>query len=87
MSVQRACDVCGFYRQDKDGNSTVRRYGLSRQSYRRENGRKVRFRESSYGGIDLCDICWDRIGKPKTRPETRGKTGPKPALQVVKESA
>jgi hypothetical protein len=34
-------------------------------------------RERHYGSIDLCDQCWDKIAKPKTRPDLRSKTHPK----------
>lgn len=72
MGSQRFCDICHFYRPD------VKRYGLSIQvrSERRPNGR-LYHRQHNMGGIDLCDECWTRVGKPKQRPELRGKTGPK----------
>ncbi len=79
MSNQVACDVCGFYRQDRCGNSAVHRYGLSRQvpdpERKRENGRPAFKHQRGYGGIDLCDECVERIGGPKRRPELVGKTG------------
>lgn len=42
-------------------------------------------RERSYGGVDLCTECFDRIARPKMRPELRGRTGPKPAVTEVTE--
>lgn len=69
-----------MYRQDR-----VHRYGLSRQvpvpGKTRNNraGAQAFKRERHFGGIDLCDECWERIAKPKTRPELRGKTGAVPS--------
>ncbi len=80
MSTQRACDVCAMYRQNRDGTSAVVRYGLSRQlpnGKLRPEGRPAFGRVGGFGGIDLCGECWERIAKPKTRPELVGKTGPK----------
>lgn len=81
MSLQRACDVCSFYRQNIDGTPAVHRYGLSRQlpdpTRKRPSGAQAFKRERHYGSIDMCDQCWDRLAKPKTRPELRGKTHPK----------
>lgn len=88
MSTQRACDVCHFYRQLPDGSPAVHRYGLSRQvpvpGKTRNNraGSQAFKRERHYGGIDLCDQCWETIAQPRTRPELRGKTHPK-ALPVA----
>lgn len=79
MGAQRYCDVCKMYRQNRDGTPAVHRYGLSRQipipgKFRpgRANSLAVR-RERHYGGIDLCDDCWNRIAGPRTRPDTRKK--------------
>lgn len=78
MSIQIACDVCHFYKQ-----GTVHRYGLSRQekvpgvTRSATDHRALYKRSSNWGGIDLCDECWEKVGKPKQRPELRGKTGPK----------
>lgn len=78
MSVQRACDVCGFYRQGR-----THRYGLSRQmldpTKTRRGGNPAYKRQQNFGGIDMCDECWQKIGAPKQRPELRGRTGPKEA--------
>lgn len=89
MTQQRACDVCGYYRQRVDGSSAVLRYGLSRQVPRsRDAEGRIEFgRERSKGGIDLCDQCWERIAKPKTRPELVGKTGPVSGRSGVGETA
>lgn len=86
MALQRACDVCNFFRQNPDGTPAVHRYGLSRQVLdptRSRPGREgsnshAAKRMRSLGGIDLCDPCWDRIAKPKTRAELKGVSGPKP---------
>lgn len=74
MSMQRACDICHMYRQRLDGTAAVLRYGLSRQipvpgKFRtgRLNSLAVK-RERSFGGIDLCDECFDRVARPKMRP-------------------
>ena len=73
MSTTRVCDVCHFVRQDRTGASTVHRYGLSRQVQvpgRSRPGRPnsgLMKRERHYGGIDMCDECWERIGKPKKK--------------------
>lgn len=66
MSTQRACDVCGFYRQRPDGSPAVLRYTLKRDvvDHRKDFTRYGR-RQISSGGIDLCDECWERIGKPR----------------------
>lgn len=88
MGTQKFCDHCGFMRQNKDGTSAVHRYGLSRQvpdpTKTRRNGGQAFKRERHYGSIDLCDDCWNKIAKPKTRPELRGKTHPK---RIEEESA
>lgn len=83
MATQRSCDVCGFYRPDRvDGTPGVTRYTLERQVKRPDgklrDGRvtSVRYTRQSRGGIDLCWECWDRIAKPKMRPELKGRTGP-----------
>jgi hypothetical protein len=84
MAVQRSCDVCGFYRPDRlDGTPGVTRYTLERQ-IRRPDGKlregrtkSVGYTKQTRGGIDLCYECWERIAKPKMRPELRGRTGPK----------
>lgn len=83
MAFARTCDVCHLAKQrlDKETMQPVNdvfRYGLSRQFYESIGGVERRYRMSSYGGIDLCGECWDTIAKPKTKPHTRGKTGPKP---------
>lgn len=81
--LQRSCDVCHFYRQKLDGTSAVNRYTLERQvkrpdgKVREGRANSVRYTSQTRGGIDLCDECWERIAKPKMRPELRGKTGPK----------
>lgn len=83
MGTQRYCDVCKSYRMDRQGHSTIHRYGLSRQlpvpgkmRPNRPNSQAFK-RERHYGSIDLCDQCWKEIAEPKTRPELRGKTHPK----------
>lgn len=81
MTVQRACDICGFYRQNRDGTPAVKRYGLSRQvpdpDHPRPSGRPTYRHERGFGGVDLCDECLERVAGPKRRPELRGLTGPK----------
>lgn len=76
MSDWRACDVCRNTKLDGLGRPAVHRYGLSRQIYI-DGGRAKRV--FGYGGIDLCDDCWKKIGFPRTRPELRGRTGPRRA--------
>lgn len=83
MATQRSCDVCNFYRQNPDGSPAVHRYTLERQ-IRRPDGKlregranSVGYTRVTRGGIDLCTQCWERIAKPKMRPELRGRTGPK----------
>lgn len=79
MSVRKTCDHCGLG-ETEIPLRVVRRYGLSRQlpvpgktRLGRVNSVAVR-RERSFGGIDLCDPCWEKIGKPKQtgRRETNG---------------
>lgn len=57
VTVLRTCDVC------KMPDLTTARYGLNRQ------GRPGGGPNTSWGrgGIDLCDRCWTRIGKPKMK--------------------
>ncbi len=59
VTTTRVCDVCG--RQGVD----VLRYGLNRQQPARDGRRNTTW---GAGGIDLCGECWQRIGRPKTRP-------------------
>lgn len=68
MAVSRSCDVCGFYKQALDGSSLVRRYSLLRSEADRR-GRETNTRGA--GGIDLCDECWEKVGKPKMHVRTR----------------
>lgn len=81
MAVQRSCDKCGFYRQNRDGTPAVHRYTLERY-VRRSDGKlrkgrsTVGYTKQTRGGIDLCDGCWEQIAKPKMRSELKGKTGP-----------
>lgn len=57
--VVKECDVCGR------AGSDVLRYGLTRQTPAHDGQRNTTW---GAGGIDLCAGCWERIGKPKTRP-------------------
>lgn len=81
MSLQRACDICKFFRQNVDGSPAVHRYGLSRQipdpTRKRRSGAQAFKHVRRYGSIDMCDDCWEKIAKPKTRPDMYGKTHPK----------
>jgi hypothetical protein len=83
MSVQRACDVCSFYRQRVDGTPGVARYILSTSSPEknivtrlamstRDRAPNGEVRSYGAGSIDLCDECWTRIAKPRMQA-TRGK--------------
>ena len=59
MSILRTCDACKMPHLD------TKRYGVSRQRARvGEQGNTT----YGAGGIDLCDKCWERICRPKTRP-------------------
>lgn len=65
MGDLRTCDVC------KSGVGPPSRYMLRRyhpQNRRRIPGVKVERTFESAGSIDLCDPCWERIAKPRTRP-------------------
>lgn len=58
MAVQRACDMCKFYKP------TVRRYGLATQVSRRhpvirEGKRNIVAETVRAGGLDLCPECWE----------------------------
>lgn len=81
MSLQRACDICHFYRQHPDGTPAVHRYGLSRQvaheTKKRANGRPAFKHLRGFGSLDLCDECVERYAGKNRRPELVGKTGPK----------
>ena len=65
MGDLRTCDVC------KSGVGPPSRYMLRRyhpMNRRRVEGAPPLRTFESAGSIDLCDRCWDRIAKPRTRP-------------------
>lgn len=82
MADLRSCDVCtmGYRSGSKRGPSgAVRRYQL-RRYYPLGAGEKpqnvnnpYQGRYESAGSIDLCDGCWDLIGKPRLAPNKKPK--------------
>lgn len=75
MTTLRQCDVCGFARQSVVRGelvSVVRRYGLTFQ----RGGRGTYY---GFGGIDMCDECWEKIAQPKQR-RTRNTPPKHPSL-------
>jgi hypothetical protein len=65
MSIQRACDVCKFYRP------SVETFGLRRQIPRGKIDGVLHWTTAGAGSLELCDECWSKIGKPKMRPDKK----------------
>lgn len=57
----RSCDVCRKVRND------VVIYSLIKAEKKAPDGTLLS-RAHGAGSIDLCDPCWERIGKPRLKP-------------------
>jgi hypothetical protein len=66
--IQVICDVCKHIKQNMDGESTIHRYTLRRETGTRFTGTR---RQVGAGGIDMCDDCWTKICEPRTNPNKK----------------
>jgi hypothetical protein len=62
LTVMRGCDIC--HRGRSSTGMEVLRYGLNRQISRTPTTTNTSW---GRGSIDLCDLCWTTIAKPRMR--------------------
>jgi hypothetical protein len=76
MTQSLRCDICGIgYTGNGRTGKVVRHYRLLRYQPHdpadppTNAKRPTRGREIGAGSLDMCDDCWDRIGKPGMVPQ------------------
>jgi hypothetical protein len=78
MGTTKSCDICGGTEGTEGYN--LRRYNprspeeKARRALSHNPSNQYQGRFSMAGAIDLCAACWERIAKPRMRPQNSPKS-------------